>query len=49
MTEQGKVFMEVSGNDLLIMESFDDSVVERARDVLLRGMSLPERAAKSGE
>jgi hypothetical protein len=49
ITEQGKVFIDVSSNDLLIMESFDDSVVERARDVLLRGTSLPARAAKSVE
>ena len=50
ITDQGKVLMEVRGNDLLIMESFDDSVVERARDVLLKGMSLPaQEAAKNGK
>ncbi len=48
-TEQGKVVMEFHGNDLLIMEGYDDSVMERARDVLLGGMSLPATAAKSGK
>jgi hypothetical protein len=48
-TEQGKVVMEFHGNDLLIMEGYDDSVIERARDVLLGGMPLPATAAKSGK
>jgi hypothetical protein len=45
--EQGKVVMEFHGNDLLIMEGFDDGVLERARDVLLGGMPLPATAIKS--
>ncbi len=49
MTEQGKVVMDVRGNDLLIMESFDEPVVQRAQDVLLGGMSLPAPPAKSGK
>ena len=36
-TEQGKVVMEFYGNDLLIMEGYDDAVIERARDILLSG------------
>jgi len=48
-TEQGKVVMEVRESDLLIMESFDDNIVQRASDVLLNGMSLPATAAKSGK
>jgi hypothetical protein len=47
-TEQGKVVMEFHGNDLLIMEGYDDAVIERARDVLLSGMSGPATATKSG-
>ena len=49
MTEQGKVVMEFHDNDLLILEGYDDAVVERARDVLLGGKSLPATAAKSGK
>jgi hypothetical protein len=49
LTEQGKVVMEFRGNDLLIMESFDDEVIERAGNVLLNGTSLPATAAKSGK
>ncbi len=40
-TEQGNVLLEFRGNDLVILEGFDDGVSERARDVLLGGMSLP--------
>jgi len=39
MTEQGRVFMDFPGNDLLILEGYDDGVIERARNVLLRGTS----------
>src|SRR5271165_206014 len=49
MTEQGKVFIEFQGNDLLILEGYDDSLIEKARDVLLNGMSLPVAAAKNGK
>ena len=49
ITEQGKVLIEVRDNDLLILEGYDDGVMERARDVMLRGMSLPVVAAKGGQ
>ena len=48
-TEQGKVFIEFQDNDLLIMEGFDDSVIQRMSDVLLNGMPLPAPAAKTGK
>jgi len=47
-TEQGAVAMEFHGNDLLIMEGFDDSVTQRAGDVLLNGPSMPASAPKAG-
>lgn len=46
-TDEGKASIEIEGNDLLIMEGFDDTVTERARDVLLFGMSLPAQPAKA--
>lgn len=46
-TNEGKVTLEIQGNDLLILEGYDDTVVEKARQVLLHGMSLPQPAAKS--
>ena len=49
VTEQGKVVMELGGNDLLILEGYGDGVIQRARDVLLNGVSLPAAAAKIGE
>src|SRR5271166_4789753 len=49
MTEQGKVLIEFQGNDLLILEGYGDGVIQRARDVLLNGVSLPAAAAKIGE
>src|SRR5208337_1968919 len=49
MTEQGKVFIEFQANDLLILEGYDDGVIEKARDVVLNGMSLPAAAAKTGK
>ena len=45
-TNQGKATMEIEGSDLLIMEGFDDTVTQRARDVLLFGASLPPQPAK---
>jgi hypothetical protein len=48
-TEQGIVLMIFHGDDLLIMEGFDDSVIERASDALFNGMSLPAPAAKTGK
>jgi len=47
-TDEGKALIEVNGSDLLILEGFDESVAERAADVLLRGMSLPEPSAGKG-
>ena len=46
-TNEGKATLEVHGNDLLILEGYDDKVSEKAREVLLQGMSLPESAGKS--
>jgi hypothetical protein len=46
-TNEGKVTLEIQGNDLLILEGYDGTVVEKARQVLLHGMSLPQPAAKS--
>jgi hypothetical protein len=48
-TNEGKSTMEVHGSDLLILEGFDDKVAEKARDVLLMGMSLPETAGKGSK
>ncbi|HEX8811484.1 MAG TPA: hypothetical protein VF742_05785, partial [Terracidiphilus sp.] len=49
MTEQGKVVLELRGDDLLIMEGYDDGVIDRARDVLLGGKPLPAPATKAGK
>src|ERR1022692_4806265 len=46
-TNQGKVTLEIQGNDLLILEGYDDKVAEKAHQVLLHDMSLPQPAAKS--
>ncbi len=46
-TNEGKAALEIQGSDLLILEGFDDKVEERAREVLLHGMSLPPPAAKT--
>jgi hypothetical protein len=49
MTEQGKVVMQFRGSDLLIMEGFNDSVMQRAGEVLLNGSSsTPASMAKPG-
>lgn len=39
MTEQGKVVMEIRGDDLLILESYNEGVIERARALLLNPAS----------
>src|SRR5271165_634368 len=39
-TEQGKVFIEFQGNDLLILEGYDDGVIAKAHGVLLNSVSL---------
>ncbi len=46
MTEQGKVVTEIHGNDMLILEGYDDTVIDRAREVLLNGVSAPPRTGK---
>ena len=46
-TDEGKVTLEIQGNDLLILEGYDDKVAEKARQELLHGMPLPQPAAKS--
>jgi hypothetical protein len=46
-TNEGRVTLEIRGNDLLILEGYDDKVAEKARQVLLHGMSLPQPAGKS--
>jgi hypothetical protein len=43
-TKEGRILIEQHDSDLLIMESYDDQAVARARDVLLFGMSLPSSA-----
>jgi hypothetical protein len=48
-TNEGKVTLEIQGNDLLILEGYDDKVAETARQVLLHGMSLPQPAGKSSK
>jgi hypothetical protein len=45
-TDQGKTTLEIQGSDLLILEGFDDKVAQRASEVLLHGMSLPQSAGK---
>ncbi len=49
MTEQGKVVMKIRGNDLLILEGYDDGVIQHASDVLLDGSSLPATSAQTGK
>ncbi len=46
-TEEGKAMLEVEGNDLLIMEGYDDRMVQKARDIYFFGMSLPANPAKA--
>jgi hypothetical protein len=46
-TNEGKVTLEIQGNDLLILEGYDDKVAETARQELLHGMPLQQPAAKS--
>jgi len=41
-TEEGKVLIEQQGNDLLILEGYDESVIAKARDVYFYHMTLPE-------
>ncbi len=48
-TNEGKATLEIEGNDLLILEGYDDQAAERARQALLFGMSLPAAAAKTNK
>jgi hypothetical protein len=48
-TNEGKVTLEMQGNDLLILEGYGDTVAEKARAELLHGMSLPQPAGKSSK
>jgi hypothetical protein len=48
-TNEGKATLEIKGSDLLILEGYDDLVAQRAREVLLHGMSLPPSARKSSK
>ena len=41
MSEDGPVQIQQNGNDLLIMEGYDESVVQKAEQVLLYNMSMP--------
>lgn len=45
--KDGPIHIERQGNDLLIIEGYDDAVVAKARDVLLFGMALPASKKKS--
>lgn len=45
-TNEGPFVIEQHDNDLLIMEGYDQSVIAKARDVLLYNMSLPAPPAK---
>ena len=49
MTEQGRVVMEIHGNDLLILEGYDEAVLARAREMLLRGTSTQTFSGKTGK
>ncbi len=46
-TDEGKAIIEAQGNDLLIMEGYDDSVVEKARDLYFYRMAIPGQPPKS--
>ena len=46
-TERGEVVMGIRGDDLLILEGFDNAVIERASQVLLNGMAAPASTAKA--
>ncbi len=48
-TNEGKATLEIQGNDLLILEGFDDAVSKRSSEVLLHGMSLTPSTAKSNK
>jgi hypothetical protein len=48
-TNEGKASLEIQGNDLLILEGYDDMVAERTSQVLLHGMSLPQTVGKSSK
>ncbi len=43
---EGPIHIEWHDNDLLIMEGYDDAVIQKARDLYFYGMSLPAQPAK---
>ena len=45
-TNEGKALIEVHDSDVLILENYDDSVIERARGLYFYGMSLPAQSSK---
>ncbi len=45
-TSEGPILIERQDNDLLIMESYDQSVIQKVRDVLFYNMSLPPQPSK---
>jgi hypothetical protein len=46
-SEEGKAIVESQDTDVLIMEGFDENVIERARAVLFHHMPLPVLAAQA--
>lgn len=47
-TKDGMVYIQQHDNDLLIMEGYDDSVVQKAQQVLLYNMTLPTETKGKG-
>jgi hypothetical protein len=45
-TSEGPILIERHDNDLLIMEGYDQTAMQKARDVLFYNMSLPEQSEK---
>jgi hypothetical protein len=44
-TAEGPVLIEWHDNDLLVMEGYDQSVIDKAREVFFYRMSLPQAPA----
>ena len=42
-TAQGPVMIETHDSDLLIMEGYDQKIIEKARDVFFYGMTPPQQ------
>ena len=43
-SKEGQILVEWNNNDVLVMEGFDRSIVEKARQVLFYNMTLPSDA-----